>query len=97
MVEHIVLLKFKADTSAAQKESALAALRGMDGKIPGVLGVSAGMNFTDRGKGFEAGLVVRVESKDALPAYLEHPVHTGVVSEHLKPILEDVLALDYEI
>ena len=31
----------------------------------------------------------------ALPAYSDHPLHQAVVKEHILPLKEDILALDY--
>ncbi|NLH99918.1 MAG: Dabb family protein [Chthonomonadales bacterium] len=96
-VVHIVLFRWKPGTSAAQRDAAHAALRGLATAIPGIVDLTCGPNFTDRAKGFETGLVVRFVNRKALEAYLPHPAHRRVVDEVINPIREDSLALDYEV
>jgi hypothetical protein len=40
---------------------------------------------------------VRLESSEALDTYLEHPAHVEVVEDKIKPIVDDVLALDWVV
>lgn len=96
MVEHLVMFKFKASVSAAEMEAAAAALRALKNKVPGVIHITAGMNFTERSQGHQMGLVVRLQDKAALESYSAHPEHRAVVECFIKPHVENVLALDYE-
>ncbi len=95
-VVHIVIFKWKDGTSVELIESAKTALRGLASSVPGILGLEVGENFTDRGQGFTTGLVVRLESKAALEAYQPHPAHQAVVVEFIRPILADIIAVDFE-
>lgn len=97
MIEHIVLFKWKSDTSADAIAIVIESLKGLQDKIPGILDLSCGENFCDRSKGFTHGLVVRFSDKAALEAYGPHPDHQEIVQNLIKPILEDILALDYQI
>ncbi|HLS90823.1 MAG TPA: Dabb family protein [Limnochordia bacterium] len=96
MVEHIVLFKMKPDSTPEQKEELIRRLRGMAGKIEGMVSLSAGETFTDRHKGYTVGLVVRFTDKAALERYGPHPVHVPV-KEYVAQVCEDVIAVDYEI
>ncbi len=96
MVEHLVMFKFKPDVSAAEMEAAAAALRALKDKIPGVIHLTAGMNFTERAAGAQMGLVVRLKDKAALDVYSNHPAHRTVVDTLIKPKVATILALDYE-
>jgi len=95
MVEHIVLIKLKDGVTAAQKQELIRALRGMKGRIPGMIDLSAGETFTDRHKGYTVGLVVRLADKAALERYGPHPVHVPV-KELVGQLADDVIAVDYE-
>lgn len=95
-VEHLVLFQWQPEASAAQIDAAIAALRDLADKVPGILQLSCGENFSARAKGFQHGLVVRFGDRAALEAYQVHPAHQAVVQKHIKPILADILALDYE-
>ncbi len=72
-------------------------LRGLKEQIPGIIDLSCGENFSERGKGFEHGLLVKFSDRSALDAYQPHPAHQEVVQNLIKPIAADVLALDYEV
>ncbi|WP_226659540.1 Dabb family protein [Pseudalkalibacillus hwajinpoensis] len=96
MIEHVVLFKFSDETTLEQKEEGMRRLLEVKDKIPGIVDIQAGNNFSDRSQGFESGLTVRFESKEALEAYGPHPAHQEVVG-YLKEIgMSDVLALDFE-
>ena len=97
MVEHLVLFKWNEDASKEAIQSAIDGLLSLRHKIPGIVDMSCGMNFSDRAKGFHSGLVVRFQNREALEAYIPHPEHQSVVQTLLAPIRADVLAVDYEI
>ena len=97
MIEHIVLFQFQPDASLEAIAAAVAGLKGLKDKIPGIVSLSCGENFCDRAQGYTHGLVVRFVDKAALEAYQPHPAHQEVVEQLIKPIKLQVLAMDYEI
>ena len=98
MIEHIVLLKLKSDTTALQIQKLTDALLKMASEIPGIEEISAGMNNSPEGKdhGFTYGFIVRFRDATARDAYLPHLVHRQVAGEYLRPLVDDVLVFDYE-
>ena len=96
MVEHIVLFRWTEDASQEAIDGAVAELRGLKGKIAGIVDWSCGANFSDRAKGYTHGLVVRFTDRAALEAYGLHPEHQRVLRNFINPIRADTLALDYE-
>ena len=97
MVEHIVLFKWNEGVAPEAIEAAVEGLKALRFKIPGIIDLSIGANFSERNKGYDTGLVVRFENREALEAYGPHPEHQTVVQNLLSPIRSDVLAVDYEI
>lgn len=97
MVEHIVLFKWKDTATPKQIKAVMEGLNGLKDKIPGIVDLSCGKNFTDRGQGFEYGLVVRFRDRAALEAYQPHPEHQKIVQNLIQPILAGILAVDYNI
>lgn len=98
MVEHIVVMKSKPETTEEQKEELVKRLQSLKDKIPGILHASAGINFVadeKRNFGFTVGLVVRFESREALNNYLPHPAHQEVVG-YLRQVMESWAVIDYE-
>ncbi|PYV14493.1 MAG: stress protein [Acidobacteria bacterium] len=96
MIEHLVLFKVKPETPAQAVEEMLAALRGLKSVSPQILELSCGTNFSPRSQGFTHGLRVRFASRADLEAYAVAPEHQRVLAERIRPIVESILALDYE-
>lgn len=97
MVEHIVLIRWTEEASQAAIEGAMAELRGLKGKIAGIVELSAGANFSERAKGFTHGMVVRFADRAALEAYGPHPEHQRVVQNVLGPIRAEILIFDFQL
>src|SRR4051812_23189308 len=96
MIEHIVLFRWTDAASQEAKENVMTELRQLKGKIPGMIDLTCGANFSDRAQGYTHGLVVRFTDRAALAAYGPHPEHQRVVQNFINPIRADILALDYE-
>ena len=96
MIEHIVLLQWKEGASQEAIDKAMTGLRQLKGKIPEIVDLSCGTNFSDRAKHFSHGLVVRFKDRAALETYISHPEHQRVVREFIQPIRNEVIAVDYE-
>ncbi|WP_432798283.1 Dabb family protein [Poriferisphaera sp. WC338] len=93
-VQHMVWIKFNANTPQTRIDHHLAALGALRTKVPGITHLSVGQNFTDRANGFTHGLLVTLESKSALETYATHPEHVPVATA----LKEDatLMAMDYE-
>ena len=96
MIEHIVLMRWQEQTSPEAIDRVMTELRGLKTKIPSIVDLSCGPNFSDRAKGFTHGLVVRFKDRSGLDTYGPHPEHQRVVQSFIKPISAEVLAVDYE-
>ena len=97
MLRHLVLLRFKATASRADIaaiEAAFAALRTL---VPGVSALEWGLDTSPEGlaKGFTHAFMLSFSGAPQRDAYLPHPAHQAFVAQ-LKPLLDDVLVLDYE-
>lgn len=95
MIEHIVLIKVKPEFEDKIDEIC-GALKGLKEKIPEIVEISAGRNFSKRQQGFQVGLRSLFKSEDDLNTYSSHPAHVSLVESLIAPAKEDVIALDYE-
>ena len=97
MVEHLVLLKLKDGVTPDQKQAILDGLRGLQGKLPGIVSITGGDNNSPEGKshGFNWCFKITFEELAARDAYLPHPDHKAVSAATIHPIADDVLVLDY--
>ena len=94
-VQHIVLLELKDGVSDADIDQALNAVAGLNGKVPGVLGVKAGKNFTDRAGNISHAAIVTLEDRDALAGYGPHPAHQEV-AKILGGLTQNLMVVDFE-
>jgi len=96
MIEHLVIFKLKPESTDAQRQEVVTRLRGLRDLIPDIIELTAGFNTSDRSQGFEVGLFVRLPSHQALETYRNHPAHLSAVDEAIKPVLTDLIVVDYE-
>lgn len=98
LVRHMVLCKFKPETSEPKLADLLNLVRGMKGKIPGILSVEAGPYESPEGlnQGYTHGFLVTFDGPAARDAYLPHP-HHDVVRNALLEHIEAVVAFDFEV
>lgn len=97
MVEHIVIFKLKPGATPEQEQKLIDMLRALKEKVPGILDLTVGKNFTpERGQGYSVGLVVRFQNKDGLAAYGPHPDHM-LVKNYVAEVCENSLIVDYDV
>jgi hypothetical protein len=97
MIHHIALFAWKPGVTRAQEAAIGAELTGLKARIPGIVSASFGRQNSPEGlgKGMDVGLAVVFTDAAARDAYLPHPAHQEVVAR-LKPLLADLVVLDYE-
>ena len=93
---HVAWLRFKDGVSDERIGHHLEACRSLPEKVPVMIDLQCGQNFTDREGGFTHGIVVTLPSAEAISAYLEHPEHVNVV-EPLREDVDDLLVMDIQI
>ncbi|KAG9063179.1 hypothetical protein KI688_004780 [Linnemannia hyalina] len=97
-VAHIILLKIKPSVSETQAHDILKAVAHLKEELPGVVeSVHLGLNFSARSKGFTHGFTMIFKDKAALETYDKSPEHIRVVTEVIRPNIEDIIAFDYEV
>jgi len=75
VIDHIVLLKFEETTSRERLLEICERFKSLRAHLPGIVDMQAGLNFSDRGQGYQVVLSVRFENEAALKAYEEDPAH----------------------
>jgi len=82
------------DKSKIQETCAV--LNSMQGKIPGLLKVEAAKDETHSERSCDLCLHTVLESREALAAYIAHPVHIPV-KEHMHSVMERSVSADFEV
>ena len=95
MVRHIVLFRLK-DKSRENLEKTAAVLRGMEGKIEGMVSLEVGIDFLHSERSCDIALNTLFTDRAALDAYQDHPVHLPV-KEYIGAVRESSCAADYEV
>ncbi len=92
MVTHIVLFKFE---NQARAEEAVSRLLSMRGKVPSLIEIEAGLDFTRSPRSFEVGLITKHASREDLDAYRVDPFHQ-TVAEFIREHSSGAAAVDFE-
>ncbi|WP_297703523.1 Dabb family protein [uncultured Eudoraea sp.] len=96
VLRHVVLFKFKEETSEEQLDSFEEAFGALAGKIPQISDFEWGLNNSPEGldKGFTHCFFISFKSEKDRAIYLPHPDHKAFVSL-IGPSVDDVMVVDY--
>ncbi|WP_294001390.1 Dabb family protein [Sphaerotilus sp.] len=96
MLRHLVLLKFKPDTTPAAIADITAAFHALPAAIDTVRALESGTDVSPEGlaRGYTHAFLLTFDDAAGRDHYLPHPAHQAFVAR-LQPLLDDVLVLDY--
>lgn len=92
---HCVLLKLKADATAAQRQGIIDALSALPNEIPQIRAYRVGPDTGLDPAKFDIAIVGDFDSEIDYQAYSKHNKHTGVIAELIKPILAERVAVQF--
>lgn len=95
MITHIVLFKFKPETTEDQIQQLAEGLGGLPEVIDEIREFRFGRDVLRTERSYDLGLISSFDSLEALQRYQVHPEHQKVVA-HVKAIASGVVAVDYE-
>lgn len=99
MVTHIVMWRLKDSAFGRPKTDNARLVRekleALRGKIPGLLHLEVGFDFSATDASADVVLVTRFESRDALAAYQAHPDHQAVAA-FVREVTSERRLADYE-
>ena len=98
MVRHFGVFQFKPEITSEQIDNCFVELKGMVGKIPGLLDIEHGPYDSDEGlnEDFTHGFIMTFDTLESRDAYLPHPIHEAV-KDVVVPCLERVVVFDFEV
>ena len=96
VLRHVVLFKFKQNTSPEKVKEIVDAFSALPSKIPEIADYEWGLNNSPEGlnKGLTHGFLLTFKSEADRETYLPHPAHKAFCAL-LTPHLEDVTVVDY--
>ena len=81
MQVHVAIYKWKPGTSPASIDNALAKVKEVRNRVPGLLGIFVGPNTSKYGEGYTHAIVVIGEDGAALAAYRKDSLHEEAAAE----------------
>jgi hypothetical protein len=94
MLTHIVVWKYRADVSAAERERHVSMLRALPAVIPEVLSFNVGFDMLRLARSYDTGLVAVFRDRAGLDAYTLHPAHVKV-ADFGRSLSEHVASVDF--
>lgn len=95
MIVHLILGRPRADLNAEERAELGQAFGSLE-RVPSVVDMTWGLDFSGRGKGYSYAGVVHFADRDALQAYQDDPLHTQVL-ETFNRLMPERLIIDYEV
>ncbi len=96
MLIHIALFQWKAGTSQETIEQILGEVKALKEKVPGLIDIHCGENFSKWADGFTHAVVVLATDQSSLDAYRTHPDHEKVAQE-IEQMEEKSLGVDFAV
>ena len=100
MIKHIVLWTLKNRENPQSREETAAAIKAqierMRGRIPGLLHIEGGVDFTKSANSWDVALYAELESREALAGYQVHPAHEEFKAV-IGPHRQQRSLIDYEV
>jgi len=96
MIKHIVFWKLKDDNKKRNAETIKERLESLAGKVPGLLKIEVGLDYSKTEESADVALYSEFESKEALRLYTEHPDHKAILP-FVKDIRTERRVVDFEL
>ena len=99
MIRHIVFWRLNGDTAEVRAKQAAdikEALEALNGKIPGLIRLEVGIDFSASPDSADVALYSEFESREALESYHHHPDHLAAAPV-VKAARVERRVVDYEV
>jgi hypothetical protein len=96
VLRHVVLLRWKPGTSESDLQWVRDGLAALPAAIPEILRYAYGDDARLADGNYDFAIVADFETQLDYHAYANHDDHQKVISERIRPVLEDRAAVQYE-
>ena len=97
MFRHVVMMRFTPESNPDQVAAMQARLVQLPGQIPEIRNYVLGEDARVNDGNYDFVIVADFDNVDDYLVYRDHPVHQAAISESIKPILADRVAVQHEI
>ena len=94
---HVVLLRWSETPSAERLEMLVEALAGLRGQIPGMHRYDFGVDLGLAEGNFDFAIVGDFADVEAYGQYAAHPEHQRIISEQIRPMLAERVAVQVDL
>jgi hypothetical protein len=95
MLTHIVIWKYRAGVSQAEREEHAALLRALPKSIPQIESFAVGFDVLRLPRSYDTGLVATFRDRAGLATYTDHPEHQ-LAAAYGRNISEHIASVDFE-
>lgn len=99
-IQHVVIIWLREPGNTSHRQTLIEVSQQLT-EIPGVISVEGGEVITDNrpvvDSSFDVALVFRLQDKQALREYVQHPLHKKMLKEVFKPLIERYRVYDVEL
>jgi len=100
VIKHIVMWRLKeqaqGNSRSANAELVKEKLEALQGRIPGLLRIEVGLDFSATDSSADVVLYSELESREALEAYQSHPEHVAL-KDFIGSVTAERRVVDYEV
>jgi len=97
VVRHVVLFRFHPETREAQKQSLRDGLSELAAALPEIQRYRFGDDLRMAEGNFDFAVVADFASTSDFSSYAAHPMHQRLISELVRPILAERVAVQFEL
>jgi hypothetical protein len=97
MIRHCVLLRFVDEAEPEQRQAVVDALAELPGCIDAIGRYQFGLDAGLADGNWDLGVTADFADAAAYAVYSGHPDHIRVITDHIKPILADRVAVQFEL
>lgn len=97
MLRHVVLIRWKPGTSDAQKQAVREGLAALPAAIPEIQNYQFGDDAAIVEGNYEFAIVADFDNPSDFQTYAAHDVHQKLITERIRPILQDRAAVQYTL
>jgi hypothetical protein len=95
MLQHVVVARFKVDTSQQERSEIVAGLRALPGKIAEIRHFEVGLDMLHAERSYDFALVSAFDDLEALKRYQAHPEHVPL-AQRLRAASQGIIAVDFD-
>jgi hypothetical protein len=96
MFRHVVMFRWREDADPTAIAAACGALGELASAVPEVRSLSFGADAGVREGNYDMVVVVDFADIDGYRTYADHPAHLALIADHLRPLIDDRAAVQYE-